>query len=47
MGQPNSTKNSNGFQITKKEFEENYKKPKFSDQALARAEKLGLKITYN
>jgi hypothetical protein len=33
--------------LTKEEFEEKYKKPKFSDGALARAEELGLKITYN
>ncbi|WNR46773.1 hypothetical protein [Paenibacillus roseipurpureus] len=33
--------------LTKEEFEERYKKPKFSDTALVRAAELGLKITYN
>lgn len=33
--------------LSKEEFEEKYKKPKFSEGALARASELGLKITYN
>jgi hypothetical protein len=33
--------------LSKEEFEEKYKKPKFSEGALARALELGLKITYN
>jgi hypothetical protein len=32
--------------LTKEEFEERYKKPKFSDGALVRAAELGLVITY-
>lgn len=33
--------------LAKEEFEQKYKKPKFSDGALTRALELGLKITYN
>ncbi|MDF2815370.1 MAG: hypothetical protein K0Q81_1570 [Paenibacillus sp.] len=32
--------------LTKEEFEARYKKPKFSDGALTRAQELGLEITY-
>lgn len=33
--------------LAKEEFEQKYKKPKFSEAALNRAVELGLKITYN
>jgi hypothetical protein len=33
--------------LGKEEFEQKYKKPKFSEAALNRAVELGLKITYN